>query len=56
MKALMGHMSVARVERYSHIRQDAKRVAVEALTLATQPSLVGVPKDPPKVEDIAVIQ
>ena len=38
MLALMGHMSRAMMERYSHIRMAAKRVAVEALT--TQPKSV----------------
>ncbi len=32
MLALLGHMSRAMLERYSHIRLAAKRVAVEALT------------------------
>ena len=32
MLALMGHMSRAMLERYSHIRMAAKREAVEALT------------------------
>jgi integrase len=32
MQALLGHMSRAMLERYSHIRLAAKRVAVEALT------------------------
>ena len=35
MKALLGHMSVSMIERYSHIRNAAKREAVEALKLAT---------------------
>lgn len=33
MLALMGHMSRAMLERYSHIRMAAKREAVEAITL-----------------------
>jgi len=33
MLALLGHMSRAMLERYSHIRMAAKRTAVEALTL-----------------------
>ncbi len=32
MLALMGHMSRAMLERYSHIRMAAKREAVEALS------------------------
>jgi integrase len=34
MKALLGHMSKTMVERYSHIRAEAKRQAVEGLCLA----------------------
>jgi hypothetical protein len=33
MLAIMGHMSRAMLERHSHIRMAAKRVAVEALSL-----------------------
>jgi hypothetical protein len=33
MLALMGHMSRAMLERYSHIRMAAKRDAVEALAI-----------------------
>ena len=36
MLALMGHMSRAMLERYSHIRMAAKRVAVEGLTVGTR--------------------
>jgi hypothetical protein len=32
MLAIMGHMSRAMLERYSHIRMAAKSAAVEALT------------------------
>ena len=35
MKALLGHMSQAMLERYSHIRMEAKRKALNALKLAT---------------------
>ena len=35
MLALMGHMSRAMLERYSHVRMAAKRSAVEALSLTT---------------------
>jgi len=35
MLALMGHMSRAMLERYSHIRMAAKREAVTALQLPT---------------------
>ncbi|MCE5308523.1 MAG: site-specific integrase [Acidobacteriales bacterium] len=37
MLALMGHMSRAMLERYSHIRMAAKRGAVEALALTPKP-------------------
>jgi integrase len=37
MLALMGHMSRAMLERYSHVRMTAKRTAVEALTLKPRP-------------------
>ena len=33
MLAIMGHMSRAMLERYSHIRMQAKRDAVEGLSL-----------------------
>ena len=33
MLALMGHMSRAMLERYSHIRMPAKREALAAITL-----------------------
>jgi integrase len=48
MKALAGHMSRAMLERYSHIRMEAKRRAVESLTLA-DPSPMGLPQENPKV-------
>jgi len=53
MLALMGHMSRAMLERYSHIRMAAKRSAVEALTVKRPTAeevklLSGVPKDSPK--------
>lgn len=40
MKALAGHMSMAMIERYSHIRMQAKREAVEALALPARNSKV----------------
>ena len=54
MKALMGHLSRAMLERYSHIRDEAKRDAVEGLSLANpvitmKPKKDGVPKVSPKV-------
>jgi ribosomal protein S12 methylthiotransferase accessory factor YcaO len=39
MLALLGHVSRQMLERYSHIRLTAKRVAVEVLTLP-QPTIV----------------
>ena len=36
MLALMGHMSRAMLERYSHIRMTAKRDAVAGVTLRTK--------------------
>jgi integrase len=51
MLALAGHMSRAMLERYSHVRMQAKRRAVEALSLPKVNAFsVGVPKDSPKVE------
>ena len=47
MKALLGHMSPAMLERYSHIRMAAKRKALDSLKLATP--IVEVPEDSPKV-------
>jgi integrase len=47
MKALLGHMSRAMLERYSHIRNDAKRTVVEGLALASP--IFAVPKENPKV-------
>jgi hypothetical protein len=34
--AIAGHLSRAMMERYSHIRMDAKRKAVEALRISGQ--------------------
>jgi len=53
MMAIMGHVSRAMLERYSHVRMDAKRVAVEALSLGTMnrsvADSIGHVKDSPKV-------
>ena len=46
MLALAGHLSRAMLERYSHIRMQAKREAVEALTL---PKFSEVAKETAKV-------
>lgn len=61
MKAIMGHMSRKMLERYSHIRMEAKRKAVEALSLSretakTEPVSDGVPKESPKVGGVLPIQ
>jgi len=37
MEALLGHMSRAMLERYSHVRMEAKRAAMEALGKLRQP-------------------
>jgi len=52
MLAIMGHMSRAMLERYSHIRMVAKREAVESLRLGpkTAPSSEGVPTKVPTSE------
>lgn len=53
MKALMGHMSREMIERYSHIRMNAKRTAVESLSL---PNKIAPSKESTKVTESAVIQ
>ena len=55
--ALMGHMSRAMMERYSHIRMAAKREAVEALTIRKpEPNSEAVPTKSTTVEASATIQ
>jgi Phage integrase family len=69
MLSLLGHMSRAMLERYSHIRMAAKRTAVEALSLRppqrmtlaeSVPSEVtnsnGVPTKVPAVGESKLIQ
>lgn len=60
MLALMGHMSRAMLERYSHIRMAAKRDAVAGVVLRPKTTDVKnsevVPVKVPVVEPIAVIQ
>ena len=56
MKALMGHMSAAMIERYSHVRDQAKRAAVEALNLPGSAVSNGVPNESLKVQGKVVIQ
>jgi integrase len=60
MLALMGHMSRAMLERYSHIRLAAKRNAVEALGIVsrntkTSENAVVVPTKVPTIGDVAEI-
>lgn len=61
MPAIMGHMSRAMLERYSHTRMAAKRKAVEALgltSMATPESEKsdGVPTKSPTIAPTAKIQ
>lgn len=60
MKAILGHMSRAMLERYSHIRMAAKREAVECLSLPAHQqeeaeSSVGVPTKAPTVEQSELV-
>ncbi len=57
MLSLLGHVSRAMLERYSHIRMAAKREAVEALTTVRKARVSdGVPTKSPTVEESKVIQ
>jgi integrase len=57
MKALLGHMSCAMLERYSHIRLAAKREAVESLTTeAKGPVSASVPTKVPTTTESTSIQ
>jgi integrase len=57
MLALMGHMSRAMLERYSHIRMAAKREAIARVTLATvKHELERVPVKVPVVAASAILQ
>jgi integrase len=57
MLALMGHMSRAMMERYSHIRMAAKREAVESLGFTKEPPKPETNgKESPKVTKIGLIQ
>jgi hypothetical protein len=51
MLGIMGHVSAAMLRRYSHIRAQARRDAIDAVELRQFP--IGVPKDFPKVDDSA---
>lgn len=56
MLALMGHMSRAMLERYSHIRMAAKRDAVEALCIRPkQQNSEAVPTKVPTVANSAPV-
>jgi hypothetical protein len=50
MLAIMGHMSRKMLERYSHIRMAARRIAVESLVAPKPepPKSDGVPKRSPQ--------
>ena len=60
MLALLGHMSRAMLERYSHIRMAAKRDAVAGVILRPKAKEAetseAVPVKVPVVEAVAVIQ
>ena len=57
MLALMGHMSRAMLERYSHIRMAAKRDAVAGVTLRPKgESSEMVPVKVPVVDASALVQ
>ena len=57
MLALMGHMSRAMLERYSHIRMAAKRTAVESLAAPKPaPKSEEVPKETPKVHRLSLVK
>jgi len=53
MMAIMGHMSRAMLERYSHIRMAAKREAVEALSLGPVREIIRVPPTKVPTSDVS---
>jgi integrase len=53
MLAILGHMSRAMLERYSHVRMEAKREAVSSLKLATS---TVVPTKTPTIEGSHLLQ
>ena len=53
MLDMMGHVSQAMLKRYSHIRLEARRRAIEALERGVPQVSVGVPKEIPKVSGTA---
>ncbi len=51
MLAIMGHMSKAMLEKYSHIRKQAKRDAIQSIEAGSAAAFsLGVPKVSPKVD------
>ena len=57
MLALLGHMSRAMMDRYSHIRMAAKREAVEALTIRKESgNSEGVPAKSTTPAEVTTIQ
>jgi integrase len=53
MLDLLGHVSQAMMKRWSHIRLETRRRAIEALERAGAEISVGVPKEVPKVSPSA---
>ncbi len=49
MLDIMGHVSAAMLRRYSHIRAQARRDAIEAVE--SRQFSIAVPKESPKVDD-----
>ena len=58
MLAIMGHMSRKMLERYSHIRMQAKRDAVESMSLRHAPQAIegDIPTKNPTLSDTIVLQ
>ncbi|HYI97793.1 MAG TPA: hypothetical protein VEX68_29910, partial [Bryobacteraceae bacterium] len=57
MLALIGHMSRAMLERYSHIRMQAKRDAVESLTtVRARQNSDAIPTNLPTTQKLQVVQ
>ena len=52
MLDMMGHVSQAMLKRYSHIRLEARRRAIEALERVGAEISVGVPQENPKVSEL----
>jgi hypothetical protein len=57
MLALMGHMSRRMLEHYSHMREQAKRSAMTAVSMnLPEPVSIEAPKESPKVASSEVLQ